>query len=53
MEKKTFYIAGTVGTAVGGYLPMLFGADGLSLWSILGGGVGGILAIVLVYKLSQ
>jgi uncharacterized membrane protein YeaQ/YmgE (transglycosylase-associated protein family) len=53
MEKKTFYIAGTVGTAIGGYLPMLFGADGLSIWSILGGGVGGLLAIYLVYKFVQ
>jgi len=48
-----FYIAGTLGTAVGGYIPLLFGADGLSLWSILSGGVGGILAIVLAYKLTR
>jgi len=53
MEKKVFYIAGTLGTAVGGYIPLLFGADGLSLWSILSGGVGGILAIVLAYKLTR
>jgi uncharacterized membrane protein YeaQ/YmgE (transglycosylase-associated protein family) len=53
MEKKTLYIAGSVGTAVGGYIPILFGADGLSIWSILGGGVGGILAITIVYKLSR
>jgi len=53
VEKRNFYIAGTVGTAVGGCVPMLFGADGLSIWSILGGGVGGILAIVLLFKLTK
>ena len=53
MDKKVFYIAGSVGTLVGGYIPMLFGADGLSLWSILGGGIGGILAIIAVYKIGR
>jgi hypothetical protein len=53
MDKKVFYIAGAIGTLVGGYVPMLFGADGLSLWSILGGGVGGILTIMTVYKIGK
>jgi hypothetical protein len=38
MDKKIFYIVGSVGTLIGGFVPMVFGADGLSLWSILGGG---------------
>ncbi|MCA9347738.1 hypothetical protein KC930_04135 [Candidatus Saccharibacteria bacterium] len=53
MDKKVFYLAGTVGTTIGGYLPILFGADGLSMWSILGGGIGGLLAIWVVYKLGN
>jgi uncharacterized membrane protein YeaQ/YmgE (transglycosylase-associated protein family) len=53
MDKKAFYIAGSVGTAVGGVLPSIFGQDGLSIWSILGGGVGGLLAIYLLYRYSK
>jgi hypothetical protein len=53
MDKKVFYLAGSVGTGIGSYLPILFGANGLSAWSILGGGVGGLLAIYALYKVSR
>jgi hypothetical protein len=53
MDKKVYYIASTVGTFVGGYIPVIFGADGFSVWSVLGGAAGGILAIVVVYKVSK
>ena len=53
MDKKIYYIASTVGTFAGGYIPTFFGADGLSIWSILGGGVGGVMAIIVVYRLSN
>jgi hypothetical protein len=53
VDKKLVYIASSIGTAIGAYIPMIFGASGLSMWSILSGGVGGILAIVLVYQLSR
>jgi hypothetical protein len=53
MDKKIFYIVGLVGTLIGGFVPMVFGADGLSLWSILGGGIGGVGTIWLTYRLSQ
>ena len=53
MNKKVYYIASTVGTFVGGIIPTFFGADGLSIWSILGGLVGGIGAIIIMYKFSQ
>ena len=49
-SKKMYYLAGFVGSIVGGYIPALWGADFLSLWSLLLGGVGAILAIVVVYK---
>ena len=52
MDKKVYYLASTVGTFIGGYIPTLLGADGLSIWSILGGAIGGIGAIILTYKLS-
>ena len=53
MDKKVYYIASTVGTFIGGYLPTLFGADGLSPWSILGGGIGGVVVIIVVYRLQN
>jgi len=53
MDKKAYYIASSIGTFIGGYAPVLFGADGLSAWSILGGLIGGICAIIIMYKVSQ
>jgi hypothetical protein len=53
MDKKSYYLAGSVGTFIGGYIPVLVGASSLSGWSILGGAVGGIGAILLLYKVSQ
>lgn len=53
MDKKTVYIGSSIGGALGGAVPMLFGADGLSLWSILGALVGGLCGIFIVYKFSQ
>lgn len=53
MDKKVYYLVGSVGSVIGGSLPMIFGKDGLSVWSILGTLVGGVGAIILVYKLSK
>jgi hypothetical protein len=53
MDTKVYYIVSTAGVIVGGYVPMLFGVDSLSAWSVLSGAVGGILAIVVVYNISQ
>lgn len=43
--------AAIVGSIIGSYVPVLFGADMLSFSSILGSGVGGVTAVVLVLKL--
>ena len=53
MDKKVYYIVGTFGTFVGGYIPTFFGVDGLSPWSILGGGIGGVASIIIVYRLQN
>jgi uncharacterized membrane protein YeaQ/YmgE (transglycosylase-associated protein family) len=50
MTKGMVYLGATVGGLIGGYLPVLLGADGLSLWSILGSLVGGLIGIWVVYK---
>jgi len=53
MDKKVIYIGAFVGGLVGGYLPSLFGADGFSVWSILGSTVGGVVGIILASKLMD
>jgi len=42
-----------VGSSVGGFVPMLWGADFLSPWGILFSVVGGVLGIWGGYKLSE
>jgi len=53
MEKMTIYLILSIGMGVGAYFPMLFGADGLSGWSIIGSFVGGIAAVYFIYKLKN
>lgn len=39
-----------VGSIIGGYVPVFFGASFLSAWSLLGSGVGGLLGIWITYQ---
>lgn len=41
-----------IGSSIGGYAPVLLGADMFSLWSIVGSIVGGLLGIYLAYRIS-
>jgi hypothetical protein len=50
VQKTIYLIAITIGSGIGSYLPTLFGAGIFSLWSIVGGFVGAILALYLAYK---
>ena len=43
----------TVGSVVGSYLPTLWGAGLFSMWSVLLGGIGGLVGIWVGYKLSR
>lgn len=49
-KKKLIWIGMTIGTAIGSYVPALWGAGMLSFSSVLLGGVGGILGIWLGAK---
>ena len=51
--RTSLYIAMTIGSVVGGYIPMLWGADMFSMWSILGSGIGAIAAIFVMYKINN
>jgi hypothetical protein len=50
MDKKVIMLGMVFGSAIGGWLPTLFGAGFLSFSSIICSGIGGILGIWLTYK---
>lgn len=43
----------TVFGVIGGYLPIILGSDGLSVWSVIGSTIGGIVGIAVAYKISN
>ena len=49
-DKKMIWLGMFVGSSLGGYAPMLFGADMLSGWSVIGSAVGSLLGIWAAYK---
>lgn len=51
--KTAVWIGVLVGSTIGGYIPMLFGASFLSLWALLGNTIGALLGIFIAYKLTQ
>lgn len=53
MEKTAKYLILTAATIAGGWVPTLFGAESLSMWSIAGSFVGGIVGIYLMLKLDN
>ena len=53
MEKMLVYIIIAVTGGIGGYIPVLFGANPFGGWSIFGSLVGGIAGIVIFYKMKQ
>lgn len=54
MSRKSLVLLGMfIGSIIGGYVPVLFGADLLSFTSILGNGLGGLAGVWIAYKLTQ
>ena len=54
MKAKTLIMIGlVVGSTLGGYIPALWGDGGLSMASVLCGGIGGLLGIWAGYKVSR
>jgi predicted MFS family arabinose efflux permease len=49
-SKKVYYLAVFVGSILGGMVPTLWGAGYFSFSAVLFSGIGGVLAIVIVYK---
>lgn len=53
MEKIVLYILITITGAIGAYIPVLFGVDAFSGWSIFGSTVGGVIGIVIYYQAKK
>jgi hypothetical protein len=53
MDKKIVMLGMVFGSALGGWLPTLFGVGAFSFTSVLCGGLGGIIGIWLSYKLVR
>lgn len=54
MSRATLVMIGmVVGSIVGGYIPIFFGASLLSFSSIIGNSLGGLVGIWIAYKLTQ
>jgi gas vesicle protein len=51
-RKKMIMLGMVIGSIVGGYLPALFGFDGLMV-SLFGSLIGGIIGIWMGYKFSM
>lgn len=52
-SKSLAMIGMIVGSLIGGYIPVLFGADLLSLISVITTAIGGILGVWLALKISD
>ena len=54
MSQKTLIFLGmTIGSAIGGCIPMLWGSGALSMSEVLLSAIGGIAGIWAGYKLSR
>ena len=54
MKAKSLIMTGMIlGSTIGGYVPAIWGSGGLSMASVVLGGVGGVLGIWAGYRVSR
>jgi hypothetical protein len=54
MSRKSIVMIGLfVGSTIGGFLPVLWGASVLSYWSIFGNAIGGIIGIWIAFRMTE
>lgn len=53
MTKKLIYLFLFIGSAIGGYVPMLWGEGLFSMASVLWSGIEGMIGIYAGFKLGQ
>jgi len=51
MDKKLVMLGMIIGSTIGAYVPVWFGASVFSFSSVLGTAIGGIIGIWVVFKL--
>jgi hypothetical protein len=51
--KFMVFLGMTIGSIIGGYIPVLFGGDAISYISVLTSSIGAIIGIIIGYKLSS
>jgi hypothetical protein len=52
-QKSLIWVTTVIGSSIGGYAPLLWGANVFSFSSIILGTLGGILGIWLGFKIAQ
>ena len=52
-SRLSIFIWMTIGSSVGGYIPVLWGADFLSYSSLLFSGIGGIVGVIVAVKIAK
>ena len=52
-SKKLVWIFMFIGSAIGGFIPSLWGADAFSLSPMIFGSLGAIVGIYIGYKMSR
>lgn len=53
MYKTLLYVCISIFGALGGYLPVVFGAEGFSPWAIITSTIGSIVGIFVAKRLSD
>ena len=51
--KKTYYIAAFIGSIIGAYIPKLWGTSSISFSSVLLSGIGGLVGILIAWRLLR
>lgn len=52
-QKSAVMLGMIIGSLIGGYIPTFFGASFLSYTTIFFNGLGGILGIIIAYKMTE
>lgn len=54
MASKTAILIGmTIGSMIGGYIPVMFGSSAFSYMSLIGNTLGGLAGIIVTYYIGQ
>lgn len=53
MEKKIIIFGMVIGSIVGGYVPVLFGANGFSVLAVITSAIGALIGIWLAFKFAH